>query len=41
VKGLTKLKFLIALIPVGIFVSIPYALQIRKMLKMPNPEMYE
>ena len=40
-KGFRKMKVILAFIPVGIFVSIPYILQIRKILKMPNPDMYE
>ena len=40
-RGATKMKLILAFIPVSIFAAIPYILRIRKILKMPNPDMYE
>lgn len=36
-----KMKTLFAFVPVGLFMAVTWALQIRKMIKFPNPEMYE
>lgn len=35
------MKFILAFLPVGMIASIPYILQLRKMFKLPNPDMYE
>lgn len=40
-KMRTLMKLFFAFLPVGVLVSIPYILQIKKMLDFPNPDMYE
>lgn len=40
-RGKIAMKLILAFLPVGILASIPYALQLRKMFKLPNPDMYE
>jgi hypothetical protein len=40
-KGFTKMKILIAFLPIAIISSIPYILKIRKDLKYGRNDMYE
>lgn len=40
-RGKFGMKLILAFLPVGIMASIPYILQIKKIFKMPNPDMYE
>lgn len=40
-KGKSKMKLLLAFFPVGVLAAVPYILQIRKILKLSNPDMYE
>lgn len=40
-KGKSKMKLILAFLPVGALAAIPYILQIKKILKFSNPDMYE